>query len=594
MNGFKKCLAFLPGLILLVTLSMLLQGCETTAPKNGTMQDIETVLEKVPPKTPAQPTPPPSEVSAALVPSVPVSVPKANRKFQEKRFDVNVVNIPTGQFLMGLVEGTPYNMVVHPDVQGAISLSLKSVTIPDVMTILRDVYGYEYQAKASGYQVMPKRLQSQIFQVNYLNMKRSGISRTRVSSGQVSESAGENSGSSGSGSSSSGKDKDSITSGSQISTVSETDFWGELSIALQAIVGNGEGRSVVISPHSGIVVVRAMPLELREVGRFLETTNLSLHRQVILEAKILEVELGDAYQAGINWAKMMTINGNPLTLGQTGGSQPFQGADQGGIDFPTGGITDPGVTSPADFASFEAFGGFFGGVISTGSFAAFIELLESQGNVQVLSSPRVSTLNNQKAVIKVGTDEFFVTDISTTTVTGTATTVSPDVTLTPFFSGIALDVTPQIDQYDRVTLHIHPSVSQVDDQQKTIEVGGETQSLPLAKSTVRESDSMVFAESGQLVVIGGLMQNKMGEEQTSTPWLGDIPGIGPLFRHTRQGSKKSELVILIKPTVVKGQSTWDDQLKGTADRFERLERGFHFGSRPEIFGNEGEPRWEEK
>ncbi len=105
-------------------------------------------------------------------------------------------------------------------------------------------------------------------------------------------------------------------------------------------------------------------------------------------------------------------------------------------------------------------------------FAAFIELLETQGDVQVLSSPRIATINNQKAVIKVGSDEFFVTDISSTTVTGTATTTSPDITLTPFFSGIALDVTPQIDAGGRVTLHVHPTISQVTDQQKTITVAG--------------------------------------------------------------------------------------------------------------------------
>jgi MSHA biogenesis protein MshL len=185
----------------------------------------------------------------------------------------------------------------------------------------------------------------------------------------------------------------------------------------------------------------------------------------------------------------------------------------------------------------------------------------------------------------VGTDEFFVTDVSSTTTTGTATTTTPDITLTPFFSGIALDVTPQIDGRGRVTLHIHPSVSSVNDQQKVIEVGNETQNIPLARSTVRESDSIVYAGSGQLIVIGGLMQDTMGEEVASTPVLGDLPLLGQLFRHTRQGAKKSELIIVMRPTVVDTPSVWGANLNGASQRFDKLNRGFHYGGHSDVFGN---------
>ena len=125
--------------------------------------------------------------------------------------------------------------------------------------------------------------------------------------------------------------------------------------------------------------------------------------------------------------------------------------------------------------------------------------------MNVLSSPRIATMNNQKAVIKVGTDEFFVTDISSTTVTGAATTTSPSIELTPFFSGVALDVTPQISEQGEITLHVHPSVSRVEDQIKSIEFGTDdtTLTVPLARSTVREADSIVRARNGQVVVIGG-------------------------------------------------------------------------------------------
>ncbi|MCW8943747.1 MAG: pilus (MSHA type) biogenesis protein MshL [Sedimenticola sp.] len=563
---------------------ILLVGCQSMAPKDGgTMATIQEQLKTPPKQTEKTRATPPPAVSAALLPPANMQLPRASKRTTVVRFDVNVNEVPVRAFLMGLVEGTPYNMVVHPQVEGALSLSLKQVTIPDVMDVLRDVYGYEYQSVRNGFHVLPARLQSRIFQVNYLNMKRSGSSQTRVSSGQVSSSGDSEESSDDSG------DASGVTSGSEINTTSDADFWTELSTALQSIVGTGTDRSVVVSPQSGIVVVRAMPHELREVEAFLETTDEAMHRQVILEAKVIEVELNDGFQAGINWAKMMTVDGNSFSMGQTGsGSTMFKNPGSAGVELLDGGISSPTETSPVSFTSFSAFGGLFGAALNTGSFMAFIELLESQGNVQVLSSPRISTLNNQKAVIKVGSDEFFVTDVSSTTTTGTSTTTTPDITLTPFFSGIALDVTPQIDRFGRVTLHIHPSVSQVTDQQKVIQVGNETQNLPLAKSTVRESDSLVYAQSGQLVVIGGLMQDTRGEEVASTPLLGDLPFVGSLFRHTRQSAKKSELVIVLRPTVVESAETWRSRVSDTASRIQRLDKGFHYGSQPDVFGNLGE------
>jgi MSHA biogenesis protein MshL len=180
-------------------------------------------------------------------------------------------------------------------------------------------------------------------------------------------------------------------------------------------------------------------------------------------------------------------------------------------------------------------------------------LLQTQGDVRVLSSPRIATVNNQKAVIKVGSDEFFVTEVSTTTTTSTtSSTQSPDIELTPFFSGIALDVTPQISNGQEVILHVHPTVTEVEERVKTIELGSEEFNLPLAYSTVRETDSIIRAQSGQVVVIGGLMQNRKVTTEARVPLLGDIPLLGWLFRQQRQESVQSELVILIQPHIVDG------------------------------------------
>ncbi len=334
-----------------------------------------------------------------------------------------------------------------------------------------------------------------------------------------------------------------------------------------------------------------MPNELREVEAFLRTTQATLQRQVILEAKIIEVELSDGFQSGINWGKLASFgNGKTATFGQTGGGTIL--GSNNGVSGTAGnsGDLDPAAYSAISGLAAQAFGGVFSVAVNAGSFTAFIELLESQGNVQVLSSPRVATVNNQKAVIKVGQDEFFVTDVSTTTVTGTATSTTPEVTLTPFFSGIALDVTPQIDSRGGVTLHIHPSVSKVVDQTKTFTIDDKAQTLPLAQSQVRESDSIVYAVSGQIVVIGGLMQESSSEGTAAPPGLGDIPFFGSAFRHTKQSSLKSELVILLKPLVVDNPAAWGQTLAESARTIERLDRGFHYGGKTEVFGNEGEVR----
>ena len=191
----------------------------------------------------------------------------------------------------------------------------------------------------------------------------------------------------------------------------------------------------------------------------------------------------------------------------------------------------------------------------------------------MLSSPRVATLNNQKAVLKIGTDEFYVTGVTTTTnSSATGNTVSPSVTLTPFFSGVVLDVTPQIDEGGNITLHVHPSVSQVSTITKNIDLGSAGKlTLPLAASSTSEIDSMVRGQNGRVVAIGGLMRQAATADGSQVPVAGNVPVVGNLFRNRNYNNQKRELVVLIKPTIVDGASSWNQDLIDASRRIERLD-----------------------
>ncbi len=501
--------------------------------------------------------------------AVPPRPAPAEVPLPEERFDIEVQDAEAADFFRSLVEGTDVNLTVHPDVTGRVSLNLKNVTLGEVLETARDVYGYAYRRTGAGYLILPATLQTRVFELDYLNLVRGGLSRTLVSSGQVSQASNgrdddENGGMVPGFFSSDGQDRSENrrTTGSVINTVSRADFWAELQSTLGLILGSGEGRRVVVNPQSGIVFARGMPDELRAVAEYLDHIRDAAQRQVVLEAKIVEVTLDDAFQAGVNWAAVgVTSDGHTL-----GGAQ-LSGGTQIGEPLPRGG--DPLTIGPGNVVrSFpsEMVGGAFALALDVGDFNAFIELLKTQGDLRVLSSPRVATLNNQKAVIKAGTDEFFVTDVSSNTITGTAATTSRDVTLTPFFSGIALDVTPQISAAGEVILHIHPTVSEVTDQTKELTISGERDQLPLAFSEIREADSIVKAKSGQIIAIGGLMRNSSRELDFSTPVLGDIPVLGNLFRSTRTVQQKTELVILLRPIVVDGDDDWPKIIRPVATR----------------------------
>jgi MSHA biogenesis protein MshL len=539
--------------------------------------------------------PAPAEaVSQALLPPLVVELPRGvEGRPLEPRFDLNVNNAPASQVFMAIVSGTRYSMVVHPDIRDSISVNLKDVTVMEALETLRDLYGYEYRVQGNRITVQSVSLQTRVFKVNYLQASRSGRSDVRVSSGSITDAPTASAGGPGAPAPTNlgGAPTQRLTESSRVTTSSESNFWSDIVRSLTAIIGAGDGRNVIVNPQSGVIVIRALPAEQRSVESFLKAMQLIVERQVVLEAKILEVALREGFEAGINWAGFQTGNNSRFgggvvrpgtTIGNTGPiSSPTALRPDGSID-PSSAFTATLGAAASLATGATAPGSVFGLALQTSDFAALLAFVETQGSVNVLSSPRVATLNNQKAVLKVGTDDFFVTNISTTsTSSGSNVVTTPTITVQPFFSGVALDVTPQIDEGNNIILHVHPQVSRVIEQTKTINLGTlGAFVLPLASSSVNETDTIVRVQDGNIVAIGGLMRQDSATAGSQVPGLGDVPGVGALFSQRNTRTTKSEIVILLKPTIIHSDSDWQRDLSETRERIRSL-RGPDMGpSRP--------------
>ena len=550
-------------------------------------------------------------VNQALLPPLRMDLPPVQGRPIESRFDLNVNNAPAREVFLSIVSDTRYSMLVHPDVVGSISVNLKDVSLAEALESIREIYGYEYRIDGSRVYIQPSGLQTRVFQVNYLIGARQGRSDMRVTAGssgivvsatqaqqqqqQPQQSQPQVPGTLASGPPSLTPNTGGALGGlgsdaTRMSTVQTTDFWAEVAYAIRTIVGTGEGRNIVISPQSGVVVVRAMPQELRSVAALLKAMQVSVERQVMLEAKIIDVTLNQAYQSGINWAGFnfrqgvaagfsSGLGGAVNSLGPSGNlSGSTAGSSAGSSSsFNVSGMTAPGTPAlgGAVAGSTGVAGGVFGLAVQTKNFASLLQFLESQGSVQVLSSPRVATLNNQKAVLKVGTDQPYVTSITVIPGTSTGGVVTPTSVapqISNLFSGISLDVTPQIDESGNISLHIHPLVTSVIPKSVGFTlVGVGAQSVDVAAINVSESDTMVRTSDGNIVVLGGLMKVELSAGRSGIPGLGDAPLIGGAFRNSSTDTIKRELVILIKPTIIESDKNWEQDIKETGDRMRHME-----------------------
>lgn len=548
-----------------------------------------------------------------------------------------------------------------------LTVNLKNVTVFDALDALRDTYGYEYTVEGTRIHVEPPELKTRFYVVNYTLGQRRGVSDLQVVAG-TSGGGGNSSGTGSGGTSSGGSSGSSGSSGgygstqaSALSTMSKSDIWSELEDSLRTILGChiprlmppargagqtggssgtasggsgtsgggasmradvsfvgdvavgerlrgvdgcADGRAVTVNQMSGTVLVRGMPRELRTVERLMRTMQMNVERQVIIEAKVIDVQLNKDAQQGINWTGFYnglhrmsvgattTAIGAPGTLRGSSSTTTSNLGNSGGATTSSTSVTTttPATSLPGAIAANTSLGELLGGqmlgttvptafgaglgiALQASQFGALLNFMETQGEVRVLSSPRIATLSNQKAVLKVGSEESFVTSISAGTSsisTGTSLVVAPTLNYQPFFSGIALDVTPQIDERDRVTLHVHAMVNSITQKDKLSSPQAGAVSVPFAVNSISETDSVVKTADGMMVVIGGLMMESTEDNRARVPGLGEVPVAGTLFRKGAQASTKRELVILIKPTVVKMDSDWSEGIAASQRRIGAL------------------------
>lgn len=583
--------------LLAVTTCVLVSGCTPFPPPVPTV--LPPPAESSPPSPREAKTPPvtPPGVMDALLP--PLSEEPHTLDAGGPRFDIAVTHAPAREFFASLVAGTDWNMVLHPEVRGEISLTLKNVTVGQAVETACEIYGFDCQFREGGFRIFPRQYVSRTYRVDFLPVVRQGISTTLISSGSSPRSLRER-----------GPRIDEKREGTKtgeigvvekgqgsvstsIDTSYHSDFWGELQAVLKSMLrldratmvkdaeggvtmvrqaDDENGRSVMVNRQAGLLMVRALPSEQREVEAYLEQLKERTFRQVILEAKVVEVELNDGFRFGIDWLAISQGLGKslPPLIGEPGNGSAFLANP---ISPNTPGYVvsrDGSAPYPQNLAAIfsKRLGGPFSLATRAHDFTAFLSMLQSQGKVQVLSSPRVAAVNNQKAVIKVGEDASYLTDVDyevTTTISGNVIETA-DPEFANYFSGVSLDVTPQIGEGGMVTLHIHPIVADV--REHTLLV--ENHTYPLARSRTRETDNVIRARNGEVVVIGGLMKRDVRETQEKVPLLGDLPVLGRLFTQTNQETVKSELVILLRPVLVENRDEWRATVSQTGQRLRAM------------------------
>ncbi len=537
-----------------------------------------------------------------------VQPPQPSQKIQDeliqdfhhdrKRFALNLKDAKLREVLLLLTKDTGYNLIVDPATDGDIpALDLKDVTFEEALELIIPGLGLEYHLDGNMLRVSRPSLQTRIFYLNYIAANRSGKREMRLSSrsqtGETNNVAmagmGGSSGAGGTGqggSSGQGGGGSQSENQSNINTASSSRVWLDVREGLNAILFGGSqegtnpdkagedlgpegsaradasGRRLLINPQAGLIMLHAENNLIDESARFLEAVEGSVQRQVLIEAKIVEVTLNKDYQLGVNWAAVL----NPTAA--------FTGLLPGvlGVAQPSAGLA-PGT--PLNQNVNPSLGSFQYGV-SNGKFGVLLDALSRQGQLRVLSSPRLSTLNNQKAVIRVVREDVYFTQSSMASIGfgGNVTTQNIINQIVPI--GVVMEIIPQIGSGGDITLSVNPSISEL------VEVKTFAASSGAAVSTQpvidrRDLDTVAKVKSGQTLLIAGIMRERRSEDLRGTPWLMNLPLVGAAFRRTEQSSQRTELVIMITPTLMVGKRI-EDLDQEAQERIDKMQKSFKLGT----------------
>jgi general secretion pathway protein D len=477
----------------------------------------------------SEPAPP---VSAALIPKVVEEVPvlpPPQPQPQGEKYTVVVNEVPVKELLFAIARDANMNVDVNPGIEGVVTLNAVQQTLPQILERISEQVALRYEIKSGTIVVMPDTPFFRSYKVDYVNLARDTTSTVTVAT-QI-ETAGGTDVTTEAGGSTGGAGINNSTT--TLTSTSNQRFWATLVGNVMAIVGEepqkttagGDvpvSKSVVANPESGIMTVMATSRQHQQIQKLLDEVLANAERQVLVEATIVEVVLNDRYRSGIDWRVL-----------------------SGDFDVQSSLLSGDLGTTP--FFAFNFFGE---------DFTLNLRLLKEFGDVQVLSSPKLMVLNNQSAMLKVVDNQvFFTIDVETNTTQGVVnTTFDTDPHTVPV--GLVMSVTPQINENDAVMLNVRPTISRingfVNDPNPALAVAGVVSPIPVIQT--REMESLLRVPSGQVAVLGGLMTDALNATTQGIPGLQDLPAVGELFKHRDNQYAKVELVIFMRPTVIRHPS----------------------------------------
>ncbi len=522
-------------LIVVAALGAFAAGCGPVQKFNPVPADHLTVIEKngdVPPAVTQLPTPP------APVP----------RKPQET-YSVVVTDVPVKDVLFALARDAGVNVDVSGDLQGNVTINAIDQTLPQILDRLSRQASIRYSLENGTLVVLPDAPYWQNYPVDYVNLDRTSEGEVTVATqiatvGGSVDAEGESGG---------GGEDSSNGSSTRVRNTSINAFWGLLGANLrQLITGKAQGAEgategddpVVLNPMAGIVSVRGSSLQHQQVGAYIDQVTASARRQVLIEVTVVEVKLSDQYQAGVDWARVSSDGG----LGSNGVSSIS--------DLIGGNLAVP----PVFTMTYNNAGR---------GFSATVKLLEQFGDTKVLSTPRIMALNNQTALLKV-VDELVYFTLTSETIQSTGPgvplqrIVTSEVNTVPV--GFVMSVTPQINQNGNVSLNVRPTLTRVLDfvVDPAPRLAGSDFDNLVPQLSVKEIESLLEVADGQTVVIGGLMQDSSNKQRDGIPILSRLPLVGDLFSYRDDTVTKSELVVFLRPTVIRNAGVGQEALASLA------------------------------